>query len=157
MTHLNSEKTRRSLAGARSCRGCRRIFRGAEPRGDSEIPWRVLLGEMMVMSCTVEMKGVWDHRCSLLYIFILWVFWTISSDHTGRITYSLCGDYDSCIISQNIGFSSFLVSLVFTFFFGGNLIDAQIVGTVVMPILPLLDLTCCSGACDAKPVVKLGD
>ena len=29
--------------------------------------------------------------------------------------------------------------------------------SAVMPILQLLDLTCCSKACDAKPVVKLGD
>ena len=59
-------------------------------------------------------------------------------------------------ISQNIGCSSFLVSSVFMCFFWGNLIDAHI-GTVVMPILQLLDLTCCSKACDAKLVVKLGD
>ena len=59
--------------------------------------------------------------------------------------------YDSCInISQDIGCSSFCFLL-------GSLIDAHIVGTVVMPILQLLDLTCCSKACDAKLVVKLGD
>ena len=46
---------------------------------------------------------------------------------------------------------------VLHFVFLGNLIGAHIVGTVVMPILQLLDLTCCSKACDAKPVVKLGD
>ena len=37
------------------------------------------------------------------------------------------------------------------------MIDAHIVGTAVMPILQLLDLICCFKACDAKPVVKLGD
>ena len=47
--------------------------------------------------------------------------------------------------------------MFFILFFLGNLIDAHIVGTVVMPILQLLDLTCCSKACDAKLVVKLGD
>ena len=53
----------------------------------------------------------------------------------------------------------FFISRIFSFhvFFWGNLIDAHIVGTVVMPILQLLDLTCCSKACDAKLVVKLGD
>ena len=46
--------------------------------------------------------------------------------------------------------------MFFILFFLGNLIGAHIVGTV-MEILQLLDLTCCSKACDAKPVVKLGD
>ena len=50
-----------------------------------------------------------------------------------------------------------LISRIFGLVFLGNLIDAHIVGTAVMPILQLLDLTCCSKACDAKPVVKLGD
>ena len=92
----------------------------------------------------------------ITHFYILWVFWTTSSDHTSRI--SLCGRIMIHVlyISQNIGCSSFLVSSVFMCFFWGNLIDAHI-GTVVMPILQLLDLTCCSKACDAKLVVKLGD
>ena len=50
------------------------------------------------------------------------------------------------------------ISRIFSFHvFLGNLIDAHIVGTVVMPILQLLDLTCCSKACDAKLVFRLED
>ena len=63
------------------------------------------------------------------------------------------------VLSQNIGCSDALhfSYLQFSCFFLGNLIDAHIVGTVVMPILQLLDLTCCSKACDAKLVFRLED
>ena len=87
----------------------------------------------------------------LYYIFLYFEYFEPHLVTTRRITYSLCGRIMIHVlyISQNIGCSSFC--------FFGNLIDAHIVGTVVMPILQLSDLTCCSKACDAKPVVKLGD
>ena len=66
-----------------------------------------------------------------------------------------CGRNFPGVLSQNIGCPSFLVSSFFTYFLGVNQVWSM--PSAVMPILQLLDLTCCSKACDAKPVVKLGD